>query len=71
MRAIKSCFWYATYCVPVYMHTAQARAWFSGKMTAFQAVVGSSILPARTYENKSQEKIKSATRVKRADILYL
>ena len=24
------------------------RAWFSGKMTAFQAVVGSSILPART-----------------------
>lgn len=27
---------------------AQKRAWFSGKTTAFQAVVGSSILPART-----------------------
>ena len=26
------------------------RAWFSGKMTAFQAVVGSSILPSRTDE---------------------
>lgn len=25
-----------------------SRAWFSGKTTAFQAVVGSSILPART-----------------------
>ena len=24
------------------------RAWFSGRMTAFQAVDGSSILPART-----------------------
>jgi hypothetical protein len=28
------------------------RDWFSGKMTAFQAVDGSSILPSRTSEEK-------------------